>query len=104
MSDQEKTTLFNPKDKLNERQKPKIYIDYIPQKLKAVAKKNKCFYDIECHKWYTNDPKNMIIQDFGRKNINFWEFMNDIGVQYDKETKQWYTYNSNEVLKNFFND
>ena len=46
----------------------------------------------------------MIIQDFGRKNINFWEFMNDIGVQYDKETKQWYTYNSNEVLKNFFND
>ena len=39
MSDQEKTTLFNPKDKLNEREKPKIYIDYIPQKLKAVAKK-----------------------------------------------------------------
>ena len=43
-----------------------------------------------------------MIDDFTKQNINFWEFMNDIGVQFDKETKQWYSYKSNETLKRFF--
>ena len=45
-----------------------------------------------------------MIQDFSRNVIDFWDFMNEVGVQYDKEKKQWYTYNSNEELKKFFID
>ena len=43
-----------------------------------------------------------MIHDFTKKYIDFWEFMNDIGVQFDKETKQWYTFQSNDSLKDFF--
>ena len=68
--------------------KPKIYLDYVPQKSKLVVKDNKCIYDADTHKWYTVDEKSTMIHDFTKKNFNFWEFMNDIGVQFDKETKQ----------------
>jgi hypothetical protein len=84
--------------------KPKIYLDYVPQKSKLVVKNNKCKYDVDTHKWYTLDEKSKMIHDFTKKNINFWEFMNDIGVHFDKETKQWYTFQSNDSLKNFFID
>ena len=107
MSDQVKTTIFNPKDKSGEIPppfKPKIYLDYVPQKSKLVVKNNKCKYDVDTHKWYTLDEKSPMIHDFTKKNINFWEFMNDIGVQFDKETKQWYTYKSNDTLQKFFID
>ena len=104
MSDIEKLSLFNPKDKLNEREKPKIYLDCVPQKFKSIVKKNKCKYDIDNNKWYTQDEKSKMIQDFSKNIIDFWDFMNEVGVQYDKEKKQWYTYNSNEELKKFFID
>ena len=82
--------------------KPKIYLDYVPQKSKLIVKDNKCKYDVDTHKWYTLDENNTMIHDFTKKYIDFWEFMNDIGVQFDKETKQWYTFQSNDSLKDFF--
>ena len=98
----EKVTIFNPKDKLSEREKPKIYLDYVPQKFKSVVKQNKCKYDIETYKWYTLDEKSKMIHDFSKKRIDFWDYMNEMGIQYDKEHKSWYTYNSNESLQKFF--
>ena len=85
-----------------EKPEPKIYLDYVPQNSRLVVKTNKCKYDAESHQWYTSDEKSPMIHDFAKQNINFWEFMNDIGVQFDKETKQWYSYKSNETLKRFF--
>ena len=104
MSETEKITIFNPKDKLSEREKPKIYLDYVPPYFKSIVKKNHCKYDVENHKWYTQDEKSQMIHDFTKRRVDFWEFMNEIGLQYDKENKHWYTFNSNESLKKFFND
>ena len=98
----EKVSIFNPKDKLSEREKPKIYLDYVPLSQKSVVKKNNCKYDKDNYKWYTQDEKSKMIQDFSKRKIDFWEFMNQIGVTYDKENKEWYTYNSNEFLQNYF--
>jgi hypothetical protein len=102
MSEIEKVSIFNPKDKLSEREKPKIYLDCVPQKLKSIVKQNKCKYDLECHKWFTLDEKSKMIHDFSKKRIDFWDYMNEMGIQYDKENKSWYTYNSNEALQKFF--
>ena len=43
-----------------------------------------------------------MIHDFSKKRIDFWDYMNEMGIQYDKENKSWYTYNSNESLQKFF--
>ena len=128
MSEIEKVTIFNPKDKTNEKstllqsnvseksnnylvdvyqknksiEKPKIYLDYVPQKFKSIVKQNKCKYDFESHQWYTLDEKSKMIHDFSKKRIDFWDYMNEMGIQYDKENKSWYTYNSNESLQKFF--
>jgi hypothetical protein len=128
MSEIEKITIFNPKDKTNEKstllqsnvseksnnylvdvyqknksiEKPKIYLDCVPQKFKSLVKQNKCKYDLENHKWYTLDEKSKMIHDFSKKRIDFWDYMNEMGIQYDKENKIWYTYNSNESLQKFF--
>jgi hypothetical protein len=45
------------------------------------------------------DEKSPRRHDFEKQNINFWELMTDTRVQFDKETKQWYSYKSNETLK-----
>ena len=128
MSEIEKVTIFNPKDKTNEKstllqsnvseksnnylvdvyqknksiEKPKIYLDYVPQKFKSIVKQNKCKYDFENHKWYTLDEKSKMIHDFSKKRIDFWDYMNEMGIQYDKENKTCYAYNSNETVLKFF--
>ena len=93
-----KTSLFNPKDKLNESSNfnEKFYLDFVPNEFKSVVRKQKCKYDIEKFKWYTTDKNNTVIKDFSKKTIDFWALMNDLGVSYDKENKCWYTFHSNE--------
>lgn len=104
MSETEKTSIFNPKDKLSERDKKIIYLEYVPPNLKSIVKKHKCKYDVDNHKWYTEDEKSELISYFSKRRIDFWELMNEIGVQYDRETLSWYTYNENDSLKKYFND
>ena len=68
-----KTSLFNPKDKLNESSNfnEKFYLDFVPNEFKSVVRKHKCKYDIEKHKWYTTDKIYTIVKDFA-KNSGFF--------------------------------
>ena len=67
-----KTSLFNPKDKLNESSNfnEKFYLDFVPNEFKSVVRK-KCKYDIEKFKWYTTDKNNAVIKDFSKKQLTF---------------------------------
>ena len=95
MEENLKTSIFNPKDKLNE--------STIFNEFKSHVRKKNCKYDIEKHKWYTTDKNNTIIKDFSKNSIDFWALMNDLGISYDTENKCWYTFYSNEKIdKNYF--
>ena len=105
MEENLKTSIFSPKDKLNESTNfnEKFYLDFVPNEFKSHVRKKNCKYDIEKHKWYTTDKNNTIIKDFAKNPIDFWALMNDLGVSYDKENKCWYTFYSNEKNdKNYF--
>ena len=105
MEENLKTSIFNPKDKLNESTNfnEKIYLDFVPNEFKSHVRKKNCKNDIEKHKWYTTDKNNTSIKDFAKNPIDFWALMNDLGVSYDKENKCWYTFYSNEKIdKNYF--
>ena len=43
-----------------------------------------------------------MIQDFSKKQMDFWELMNELGVSFDKENKQWYTFKSNKKINDKF--
>ena len=59
-----KESIFNPKDKLSEQKnEPKIYLDYVPKEKKSIVKENNCNYDNEKYKWYTTDKNNKIIHE-----------------------------------------
>ena len=96
----ERSNIFNPQDKANE--KTRFYLGFVPKELKSIVKKNNCKYDNEVFRWYTTDENNKMIQDFSKKQIDFWELMNDLGVSFDKENKQWYTFKSNEKIHDKF--
>ena len=65
------------------------YLEHVPnlEEYKAIVRKNKCKYDPHIYKWYTSDIKCPMIQDFSKKYIDFWGFMNDLGISYDEEKK-----------------
>ena len=44
-----------------------------------------------------------MIEDFERIEIDFWNLINDLGLTYDKEKKTWYSYKTNEKIKEYFN-
>ena len=100
MEENLKTSIFNPKDKLNESTNfnQVIYLGYVPNEKKALVKKNNCFYDKNIYRWYTYEGNIKMIQDFSKRKIDFWDLMNDLGLAYDKEEKCWYTYESNEKI------
>ena len=105
MEENLKTSIFNPKDQLNESTilNEKIYLDFVTNEFKSHVRKKNCKYDIEKHKWYTTDKNSTIIKDFSKNSIDFWALVNDLGVSYDKENKFWYTIYSNEKIdKNYF--
>ena len=83
--------------------KEKIYLGFVPNDKKEIVRKNKCKYDFERHKWYTNDLNNKMIDDFERVEVDFWSLINDLGLTYDKENKTWYSYKTNEKISQYFN-
>jgi hypothetical protein len=92
-----KTSLFNPKNKLNESTNfNEKNLDFVPNEFKPVVRKQKCKYDVKKIEWYTTDKNNAVVKDFSKKSIDFWTLMNDLGVSYDRENKCWYTFYSNE--------
>ena len=83
--------------------KEKIYLGFVPNDKKELVRKNKCKYDFEKHRWFTTDLNNKMIEDFERIEIDFWNLINDLGLTYDKEKKTWYIYKTNEKIKEYFN-
>ena len=67
--------------------KEKIYLGFVPNDKKELVRKNKCKYDFEKHRWFTTDLNNKMIKNFERIEINFWSLINDLGLTYDKEKK-----------------
>ena len=92
------TSIFNPNDK--QKEKTRYYLGYVPKDMKTIVKKNNCIYDTDNYRWYTTNENNKMIQDFSKKEIDFWELMNELGISYDKELKIWHTYKSNEKIDN----
>ena len=43
-----------------------------------------------------------MIQDFSKKQIDFWELMNELSISVDQENKKWYTFKSNEKIHDKF--
>ena len=68
-----KTSLFNPKDKLNESSNfnEKFYLEFVPNEFKSIVRKQKCKYDIEKFKWYTTDKNNTVIKFFLKNQLTF---------------------------------
>ena len=83
--------------------KEKIYLGFVPNDKKELVRKNKCKYDFEKHRWFTTDLNNKMIEDFERVTIDFWNLINDLRLTYDKEEKTWYGYKTNEKIKEYFN-
>jgi len=83
--------------------KEKIYLGFVPNDKIDLMMKNKCKYDIKKHRWFTTDLENKMIEDFERVEIDFWYLKNDLGITYDKELKKWYTYKTNDKISEYFN-
>jgi hypothetical protein len=98
MEENLKSSIFNPKDNLDESTNfnEAIYLDFVRNEFKSLVRKHKCKYDIEKHKWYTIDKNNTIVKDVSKYSVDFWALMNDLGVSYGKENKCWYTFYLNE--------
>ena len=67
--------------------KEKIYLGFVPNDKKALVRKNKYKYDFERHRWFSTDKNNKMIEDFERIEIDFWSLINDLGLTYDKEKR-----------------
>ena len=94
-------TIFNPKDKLNERNEKKYFIDLMPYEKAYIARENGFKYDKIFKKWFTYDADHDLLKEFKRKDIDFYKFKKDNSLYYDNETKKWYTYANNETFKNY---
>ena len=84
--------------------KEKIYLGFVPNDKKELVRKNKCKYDFERHRWFATDKTNKMIEDFERVELDFWSLINELGLTYDKEKRTWYTYKTNDKInKEYFN-
>ena len=100
-------SIFNPKDKLSEN-KPdevKIYI-YPPFEEKQIAIENYAKWDVDNKKWFITSKDNMLYEKYRKKNLKNIYIMKDIykktGGKWNAEQKYWFTYNTNEKLKEYF--
>ena len=82
----------------------KFYLETLPYEKSEVPKTNGFKFDMECKSWYTNNAQHPILNDFKRVYINFKEFRKDHFLYFDNDTKQWYTFTSNETFKNYHED
>jgi hypothetical protein len=95
-----KRTIFNPEDKLSEKQQ-KYYLELMPYEKANIARNNKFKFDVETKKWYTNDKDHPLLNDYKKKVIDFSQYKKENFLFFDPEKKEWYTFSSNEVFSNF---
>ena len=103
MSSNLKKSIFNPEDKLAEKKEDtkKFFLELIPYEKADIARKNKFKFDVTTKKWYTTDEKHPLLNDFKRKVIDFTQFRKEKFLYFDRDNKEWYTYESNDMFKDF---
>ena len=90
----------------SEDSKKRYYIEILKDS-KHIAKNYGCHYDNENFAWYTYDIKiyELLKMDIPllkkQKAYEQKDFIKKNGGFFRKETKMWYTYKSNEILKEF---
>jgi hypothetical protein len=82
----------------------KFYLEVLPYEKSEVPRTHGFKFDMECKKWYTNNSQHPLLKDFKKVYINFKGFRTENFLYFDNDTKQWYTYTSNETFKDYHED
>ena len=105
-----KNSIFNPKDKLNEQTiiakiHTKFYLGH-PFELNKEAKLNGAKWDRDELKWYVLDIYNSFYEKYKLQYLindyNIIDVYKANKAHWNHQTKRWFTFISNEELKEYF--
>ena len=82
----------------------KFYLEMLLYDKAQVAKDAGFKFDMECKKWYTHQYDHKLLRDFKKVYVNFKDFRIDNFLYFDNDTKQWYTFSSNDTFLNYHDE